>query len=83
MKTVIKYIMEAGFDAEKGKGKRKPQDAELQELPAGVWRYPKGYSVAYTDSNEIKRRKYVSSLEEALKFHADPTNYDESSDDNE
>ena len=72
IQTVIKYIMEAGFDD--GVAKKKAKDhEEVQELPVGIWRQGKGYSVGYTDTNGKKGRKHKSSLEAALRFFADPS----------
>jgi hypothetical protein len=84
IQTVIKYFLEAGFDPKKVKTKRNADDAEMDELPAGVWRYPKGYSVAYTHTDGRKCRKYMRNLCDALKFHANPNDDDSSAEeDNE
>ena len=73
IQTLIKYIMEAGFDEEKVVKKKDKDHADVQELPVGVWRHGKGYSVGYTDTNGKKCRKYKNSLEAALRFYADPS----------
>ena len=76
IQTVIKYIMEAGFDdggAKKVKKKAIEDNEDVQELPVGIWRQGKGYSVGYTDTNGKKGRKHKNSLEAALRFFADPS----------
>lgn len=65
--AVIKYILDNGFDVETPcKSKRKGEEA----LPAGIWRHSKGFTVNYTDDMGIKRQKFTTSMDKALKIYA-------------
>ena len=66
--AVIQFLIEGGFN-----GSKRAKHAD-QQLPVGVQRRKAGFRVKFKHENKYKF-KCVRSMEDAIRFHADPSAY--------